>query len=112
MNALGIPPPALRDAEALELARVWIAERGLHCSLRGRLYADAGVSGETTAWGVILADMAGHVADAPRAWAPGRTCWTRLPSVSMRRWLHAHPNAGVTGARSQADGVIAASDLG
>lgn len=71
MNALGIPPAALRDAEALELARVWIAERGLHCSLRGRLYADAGVSGETTAWGVILADMAGHVADAPRAWAPG-----------------------------------------
>jgi hypothetical protein len=34
MDALGIPPAALRDGAALELARVWIAERGLHCSLK------------------------------------------------------------------------------
>jgi hypothetical protein len=64
MDALGIPPAALRDADALELARVWIAERGLHCSLRVGLYADDGVSRETAAWGIILADLAGHVADA------------------------------------------------
>ncbi|GGL27628.1 DUF5076 domain-containing protein [Caulobacter rhizosphaerae] len=64
MNVLGIPPAALRDAEALELARVWIAERGLHCSLRVGLYADDGASGETRAWAIILADMAGHIADA------------------------------------------------
>jgi len=64
MDALGIPPAALRDPAALELARVWIAEQGLHCSLRVGLYAGDGVSRETAAWGIILADLAGHVADA------------------------------------------------
>jgi hypothetical protein len=37
MNALGIPPAAPRDTDARELARVWIAEQGLHCSLRRAL---------------------------------------------------------------------------
>ncbi|SFK11392.1 protein of unknown function [Caulobacter sp. UNC279MFTsu5.1] len=64
MDALGVPPAALRDTDALELARVWIAEQGLHCSLRVGLYAGDGVSRETAAWGVVLADLAGHVADA------------------------------------------------
>ena len=64
MDALGIPPAALRDANALELARVWIAEQGLHCALKVGLYAADGVSRETAAWGIILADLAGHVADA------------------------------------------------
>ncbi len=64
MDALGPPPAAVRDADALELARVWIAEQGLHCALRVGLYARDGVSMETSAWGVILADLAGHVADA------------------------------------------------
>jgi hypothetical protein len=64
MDALGIAPATLRDNDALEVARVWIAEQGLHCSLRVGLYADDGVSTEIAAWGVILADLAGHVADA------------------------------------------------
>ena len=64
MDALGIPPAALRDTNALELARVWIAEQGLHCSLKVGLYAGDGVSRETAAWGIILADLAGHVVDA------------------------------------------------
>jgi len=64
MDALGIPPAALRDRDALELARVWVAERGLHCALKVGLYAGDGVARETAAWGIILADMAGHVADA------------------------------------------------
>jgi hypothetical protein len=64
MDVLGIPPAAVRDVDALELARVWIAERGLHCSLKVGMYAGDGVSRETAAWGIILADLAGHVADA------------------------------------------------
>ena len=64
MDALGIPPAAVRDANALELARVWIAEQGLHCSLKVGLYAADGGARETAAWGIILADLAGHVADA------------------------------------------------
>ncbi|OYX05851.1 MAG: DUF5076 domain-containing protein [Caulobacter vibrioides] len=64
MDVRVVPSAALRDANAVELARVWIAERGLHCSLKCGLYADQGVVMETTAWGIVLADMAGHVADA------------------------------------------------
>jgi len=64
MDARAIPPAALRDPDALELARVWIAGQGLHCSLKVGLYAGDGVSMETSAWGIILADLAGHVADA------------------------------------------------
>jgi len=65
MDARAIPPAALRDADAVELARVWIAEQGLHCSLKFGMYADDDdVARETTAWGIILADLAGHVADA------------------------------------------------
>lgn len=64
MDARAIPPAALRDVNAVELARVWIAEQGLHCSLKFGLYAHDGVARETAAWGIILADLAGHVADA------------------------------------------------
>lgn len=64
MDVRIVPSAALRDPNAIELARLWIAESGLHCSLKCGLYADQGVVMETTAWGVILADMAGHVADA------------------------------------------------
>ncbi|PIC02113.1 DUF5076 domain-containing protein [Caulobacter sp. X] len=64
MDARAIPPAALRDTDAVELARVWIAEQGLHCSLKCGLYAEGGVETETAAWGIILADMAGHIADA------------------------------------------------
>ena len=67
MDALPMPPAALRDGHAVELARVWIAEQGLHCSLKFGLYADDGLARETIAWGIILADLAGHVADALRA---------------------------------------------
>lgn len=64
MDARAAPPAALRDVNAVELARIWIAEKGLHCSLKFGMYAEGGVEGETTAWGIILADLAGHVADA------------------------------------------------
>jgi len=64
MDARAIPPAALRDANAVELARVWIAEQGLHCSLKFGLYAHDGVDREISAWGIILADLTGHIADA------------------------------------------------
>ena len=63
MDARTIPPAALRDVDAVEPARVWIAEQGLHCSLKFGLYAHDGVARGTLAWGIILADLAGHVAD-------------------------------------------------
>lgn len=63
MKAIGIPPAALADPDAFEMARVWIAQQGLHCVLNVGTYRDSGFR-EATAWGVMLADMARHVADA------------------------------------------------
>lgn len=63
-NDLVIPDAARRDASATEVARVWIAEKGLHCSLRIGMYAKHPSIREEAAWGMMLADMARHVADA------------------------------------------------
>jgi Domain of unknown function (DUF5076) len=63
MNERVVPEAALRDPNALELLRVWIAERGLHCSLKIGWYKERGLS-EPDAWGTILSDVARHVADA------------------------------------------------
>jgi hypothetical protein len=67
MQALSIPPAALRDPDAVELARIWIAERGLHCSIKVGMYAESGASREISAWGIILADITHHLAAALEA---------------------------------------------
>jgi len=72
MNALSIPPAAARDPKSVEMFRAWIAEGGLHCSLKVGMYAKDGPEAETVAWGVILADAAQHVADALQAHGAGR----------------------------------------
>ena len=45
----------------MEILRVWIAECGLHTSVRIGVYKDNPVP-EQKAWGIILADTARHVA--------------------------------------------------
>lgn len=61
---LVIPDAAKRDPAAREMARVWIAEKGLQCSLRIGMYADRQDVLESTAWGIVLADLARHAATA------------------------------------------------
>jgi hypothetical protein len=63
MNRVSIPPAAARDPDAVEMLGVWIAEQGLHCSLRIGTYQERGIA-EERAWGTILADAARHVARA------------------------------------------------
>jgi hypothetical protein len=64
MQACTIPPAAVRDENAVEVIRVWIAEQGLHCSMKIGLYAMDGPEDEITAWGIILADLTQHIANA------------------------------------------------
>lgn len=64
MNTLAAPPAAMRDDKSVEMLRVWIAEQGLHCSVRIGMYASEGLGRETFAWGMILADAVQHIADA------------------------------------------------
>jgi len=63
MKELTIPPAAQADDDSWELLRAWVADSGLHCSLKVGVYEAEGIP-EEQAWGTILADAARHVADA------------------------------------------------
>lgn len=67
LNQRPIPEAALRDDEAVEMLRVWIAERGLHCSMKVGMYRETMNIPEEKAWGKILADVARHIANALEA---------------------------------------------
>jgi len=53
---LAIPPAAQRDKASFEVLRVWIAEQGQHVSIRSGAWDDP------FAWGIVLADLARHIA--------------------------------------------------
>ena len=57
-GALDVPPIAARGRDAVEVARVWVAEGGQHVSLRPEAWPDLG------AWGILLVDLARHLARA------------------------------------------------
>jgi hypothetical protein len=57
-NQLQVPVEARNDRKSFELLRVWIANQQQHISLR------AGVWDDPAAWGMMLADLAGHIANA------------------------------------------------
>ena len=57
-DQLLIPDSAKTDPRSFELLRVWVANKGQHVSLR------AGVWKDPAAWGLMLADLARHVADS------------------------------------------------
>ncbi|HLJ10044.1 MAG TPA: DUF5076 domain-containing protein [Planctomycetaceae bacterium] len=55
---LPIPPAAASDPKAIELLRVWAAHGKQHVSLPADLWDDP------AAWGIMLVDLAKHVASA------------------------------------------------
>ena len=55
---LPIPPLALKDSSGREIARVWAAHGSQHVSLAADLWDDP------FAWGMMLVDLANHVANA------------------------------------------------
>ena len=64
---LDIPPAASRDKASFEVLRVWIAEQGQHVSIRSGAWEDP------FAWGIVLADLARHIALAHRFSTPRPT---------------------------------------
>jgi hypothetical protein len=58
---LPVPKEASADPNATEVLRAWVADGGLVCNLRPSAWEDAG------AWGIVLADVARHVANAVRS---------------------------------------------
>ena len=57
-DQLLIPDAARKDPNSFELLRVWVASKGQHVSLR------AGVWDDAAAWGIMLADLARHIANS------------------------------------------------
>ena len=55
-KVLAIPEAAQRDKASFEVMRLWIAEAGQHVSIRSGAWEDP------FAWGIVLADLARHVA--------------------------------------------------
>lgn len=62
---LSIPPVAQHDKASFEVLRVWIAEQGQHVSIRSGAWEDP------FAWGIVLADLARHIALAHEMQKPG-----------------------------------------
>jgi len=57
---LNVPVEVEADPKATEVLRAWVAGGGLVCNLRPSTWPDPG------AWGIVLADVARHVANALR----------------------------------------------
>ena len=60
-NELSVPPGAVKDKQACELVRAWIAHGGLHCSLNVSAWDDEHAA---IGWGILLTDIVRHVANA------------------------------------------------
>ena len=58
MNDLPIPDAAVGNANAIELLRVWAANGMQHVALATEVWEDP------AAWGMMLVDLAKHVANA------------------------------------------------
>jgi hypothetical protein len=58
LNQLVVPDVAMKDAEAFEVIRVWIAGGGIQVSLRSAVWDDP------AAYGVLLCDLMKHIANA------------------------------------------------
>jgi hypothetical protein len=60
---LPVPPDAKADPSSVKMIRAWIADGGLHCILRIGFWEGC-EPGEPDAWGMLLADLVSHIADA------------------------------------------------
>ncbi len=63
MRPLAVPTAALRDEGSVQMLSAWIAERGLHCTINIGFFAAQGHR-EAQAWGIFLADVIRHIANA------------------------------------------------
>ena len=66
MRTLIVPPAAQRDQDSVQMLSAWIAEKGLHCTMNVGMWHAQGVS-ESRAWGMLLADVIRHLANAIEA---------------------------------------------
>jgi len=63
MKPLVVPPAAQRDEDSVQMLSAWIAENGLHCSMKVGMWKAQGQD-EPKAWGTLLADVVRHISNA------------------------------------------------
>lgn len=61
-NELPVPPEA-EVPPSVEMIRVWLAKERVHVALNIGFWEDRGVD-ERAAWGILIADMIHHIANA------------------------------------------------
>ncbi len=87
-NQLQVPSAARNDRRSFELLRVWVADAEQHISLR------AGIWDDPAAWGTMLADLAGHIANTfEQSAPPGRKPDRRELLARMKEALDAEWNS-------------------
>ena len=57
-NELPIPDPAKEDPKSFEILRVWMTKTGQYVILK------PGITNDPAGWGLVLADVMGHIANA------------------------------------------------
>ena len=83
-HQLQVPAAARNDRRSFELLRVWVANAEQHISLR------AGIWNDPAAWGTMLADLAGHIANTfEQSAAPGAKPDRRELLARMKQALDA-----------------------
>lgn len=77
-------PDAVRTADrALEMARIWVADGDQYVVLSPTLWKDPG------AWGLMLVDLARHVASAYQAQGSDRgETLARIHAAFQAEWAH------------------------
>ena len=78
MNELAPPPKAKDNPQAIELVRAWIVDNGLQCSLNIGGFGEH----ELTTWGILLSDVARHVANAHQQ-LNGSDAATNLKTIAV-----------------------------
>jgi len=63
MLPLAVPLAALRDDNAIQMLSAWVAEQGLHCTMKVGMWHAEGRC-ESASWGILLADVVRHLANA------------------------------------------------
>jgi hypothetical protein len=96
MKTLVIPPAAQRDEHSVQMISGWVAEQGLHCSLNVGMWAAQGQN-EPAAWGIMLADVIRHVANALQETNGSDATETALQIVESLWVEFKDPTSGVQG---------------
>ena len=96
MKTLVTPPAAVRDEQSIQMLSAWIAERGMHCTLNIGFFDGQGHN-ERKAWGILVADVIRHIANA---WEQERGAPTNETIATIVQSLNAElesPTSKATG---------------